>query len=350
MGERMLPFSRRINKADGTFGGVAYGSLKLTYFSRLFDRIGLGQDGAINLYLRDGTRIMRHPYLEADIGVNIAGARTFERFVSARSGSFVGTAVRDGIERQYSFMQVERLPLVLNVALSTREIEAEWRAKAFVLGANVLLLCGLTIVLSLMFGRELRRRTASEAELSRLSRTDALTGLSNRRHFEETIERVCHGDRREGRPTSLLIVDADHFKRYNDRHGHAVGDAVLKSLARGLAASVQRPSDLVARVGGEEFAILLPDTDQDGAERVAQRVHDLVRSTVVSSAGIEVGTVTVSIGLAVHLSGMTARAEDLYRRADTALYEAKAAGPNRTRYAQGSVEPSPKHQLRLVGG
>ncbi|UYW28253.1 sensor domain-containing diguanylate cyclase [Methylorubrum extorquens] len=346
-GERMVNFSRRIDKPDGSFGGLVLGSLKLSYFGRLFDQIGLGRDGAINLYLKDGTRITRHPYLEADVGVNIAGSRTFERFAREGTGTFVETSVRDSVKRLYTFTRVGELPLILNVALSVDEVQAGWRAKAAVIGSVVLVLCGLTVGLSLLFGRELRRRSAMQAELARLSETDALTGLANRRRFEDAYGRACADAGRTGRPLSLLVVDADHFKRYNDRYGHAVGDEVLKALARGLATCVHRPSDLVCRVGGEEFVLLLPDTDEAGARRVAGEVHARVRTVAVASVGIGAGAVTVSIGLA---SGV-ADAPNLYAQADAALYEAKAGGRNQTRCrvstGAGSVERQP---LRLVGG
>ncbi len=331
-GERMLPFSRRINRPDGAFGGVVLGSVKLSYFMRLFSQISLGRGGAINLYLRDGTRIMRQPYTEADIGRNIAGAATFKSFVAKRGGSLIETSVRDGIERHYSFTQVGDLPLILNVALATAEIEAAWRTKALVIGTIVLLLCGLTIVLSLLFGRELRRRAAMQAELASLAQTDGLTGLPNRRAFEVGFAQASAAIGPD-RPLSLLIVDADHFKRFNDRYGHPVGDEVLKGLARALAASVHRPRDLVCRVGGEEFVLLLPDTDQDGALRIAEQVHVEVAALRVIAAGNDVGSVTVSIGLASTVrtgepeQGLT----ELYRRADAALYQAKAAGRNQTR-------------------
>jgi len=345
-GERMVNFSRRINKPDGSFGGLVLGSLKLSYFGRLFDQIGLGNEGAINLYLRDGTRITRHPYLEADVGVNIAGSRTFDRFAREGAGTFVETSVRDGVRRLYTFTRVGDLPLILNVALSVDEIEAGWRAKAAVIGSVVLLLCGLTVALSLLFGRELRRRAAMQVELSRLSLTDTLTGLANRRRFEEALSRALAAQR-TGTPLSLLVVDADHFKRFNDRYGHAVGDEVLKGLARCLAASVHRPSDLVCRVGGEEFVLLLPGTDEAGALRVAEEVHAQVTTLAVGSAGIGSGAVTVSIGLASATSG----AVDLYRLADAALYEAKAGGRNQTRAAaSGDVSPVDKPGLRLVAG
>jgi hypothetical protein len=196
-GIRMVVLSRRIDKADGSFGGVVLGTLKLSFFTRLFERIGLGGDGAINLYLRDGTRVVRHPCAAADIGVNIAAGPNFARFVGNRSGSFVGPSVRDGVERFYTFVQVEDLPLVFNVALATREIEADWRQKALVISLIVLVLCGLTVALSLLFGRELRRRAEMQAELAKLSLTDVLTGLPNRRAFDDAFTRAAGGGRRE---------------------------------------------------------------------------------------------------------------------------------------------------------
>ncbi|KQP94118.1 dethiobiotin synthetase [Methylobacterium sp. Leaf113] len=328
-GERMVNFTRRIDKSDGSFGGLVLGSLKLTYLGRLFDQIGLGRDGAINLYLKDGTRITRHPFLEADVGVNIAGSRTFDRFAREGTGAFVEISVRDGVRRLYTFTRVGELPLILNVALSVDEVEAGWRTKAAVIGSVVLVLCGLTVGLSLLFGRELRRRAAMQAELARLSETDTLTGLANRRRFEEAYARACADAGRTGRPLSLLVVDADHFKRYNDRYGHAVGDEVLKALARCLSASVHRPEDLACRVGGEEFVLLLPNTDRAGARWAAGEVHAQVSGLFVPSASIGAGAVTVSIGSATGV----ADAADLYGRADAALYEAKAGGRNRTCYA-----------------
>ncbi len=122
----------------------------------------------------------------------------------------------------------------------------------------------------------------------------------------------------------MLIVDADHFKNINDRYGHPIGDVVLKGLATCLSASVHRPHDLVCRIGGEEFAVLLRETDREGAFRVATKIHDSVRTLAVASAGIQNGSLTVSIGLATGpVSDGYVAPEDLYRRADAAVYEAR---------------------------
>ncbi|CAO4173281.1 sensor domain-containing diguanylate cyclase [Methylorubrum aminovorans] len=331
LGVPVIVLSRRIDKPDGSFGGVVQASLRLSYFSNLVDQIALGQEGGINLYLSDGTRLMRYPAGPSDVGANLAETPTFKRYLAERSDSFTGVSVRDGIERYYAFTQVGDLPLILNVSLGTREIVAEWQAKATVIGLAMLVLCGLTVSLSLLLGRELGRRATMQAELAKLVRTDNLTGLANRRHFEEAFEQASRASARTGRPLSLLVIDADHFKNYNDRFGHAIGDAVLRGLADALRLSVRRPGDLAARVGGEEFAILLPGTDREGALQVAAAIHRATAALTLPSAGIEPGSVSVSIGLAVSSAGSAAA--ELYRRADAALYEAKSGGRNQTQCA-----------------
>lgn len=334
-GTSALILSRRVDKPDGSFGGVAVASLRLSYFSRLFRDIGLGHLGLINLYQADGTRVMRYPYDESLIGKSSAETPNFQRFLRDGKGTFVSPTFSDGIVRHHTFGRVGELPFILSIALSADAVEAEWREKALVISSIVLVLCGLTVGLSLLFGRELQRRSEAQATLARLSDTDALTGLSNRRRFETAFDEAWKVAVETGEILSLLVVDADHFKRFNDRYGHAVGDAVLVGLGLRLAASVHRSEDVVFRVGGEEFVLLLRDTDQAGALHVAQRIHAEVAKLTVASASLPAGSVTVSIGLAsaTAASDEAGTASDLYRRADGALYEAKAGGRNQTRCA-----------------
>ena len=340
MARPVIVLSRRTGRPGDAFRGIVLGSLSLAYFDRLFDRIKLGRAGTIALFLDDGTRIVRHPEPNPELAPNFASSANVQRFLREGQGSFVGVTPSDSIERLYTFTRVGDLPLYLTVALSTREIEAEWRAKALVIGLLVLALSGLTAGLSLLVGWELRRRAAAEAELALLSHTDALTGLRNRRAFEAAFERAFAEARRRGGPVGLLVVDADHFKRYNDRHGHAVGDRVLQALAQALSVSACRPGDLVARIGGEEFAVLLPDTDAEGAACVAEAVHEAVAGIAIEADGIDLGPVTVSIGVAFGLPGRGGAPPDLLNLADAVLYEAKATGRNRTCYAvMGAVEP-----------
>lgn len=174
------------------------------------------------------------------------------------------------------------------------------------------------------------RLTAANADLTALSATDGLTGLANRRHFDQALAREWDRAAREQRPLSLLLLDADHFKAYNDMHGHPAGDEVLRTIASCVRAGLQRTADLGARYGGEEFAVLLPGTDLDGAMLVADQIRGAVAACAVPHRGAASGTVSVSLGAASTVPRVGASAASLVEFADSALYEAKRRGRNRT--------------------
>ena len=169
------------------------------------------------------------------------------------------------------------------------------------------------------------KRDAIEARRKSLF-CDHLTGVVNRRAFFEAAELELDRNRRAPRPTALILVDADHFKSINDRHGHAGGDAVLRYLG-GLLAATFRQVDVVARVGGEEFAVLLPSCDLEGALAVAERLRALVEGGRVPFDGAQIRC-TISAGVTV-CDGEKLALETLMKRADQALYAAKAGGRNR---------------------
>lgn len=172
----------------------------------------------------------------------------------------------------------------------------------------------------------------ANADLSRQASTDALTGLANRRVFDDALERDMARCGRAGTPLSLILLDVDRFKHYNDLHGHQAGDRCLVMVANALRASLLRPTDLAARYGGEEFAVILPDTDITGAEAVAERIRTAIAGAATSELGIEV---TASLGVAEYdLAKGPSTPENLVRRADGALYSAKAAGRNRVMAAE----------------
>jgi diguanylate cyclase (GGDEF)-like protein len=160
-----------------------------------------------------------------------------------------------------------------------------------------------------------------------LAITDGLTGLYNHRHFQEILEREAEEARRHGRPLSLIMADLDFFKDYNDAYGHLAGDRLLQMIADVLRAAV-REIDYVARYGGEEFAVILPDSDREGALRVAERVRSQLHQWQVPHASCPLGVVTLSLGVA-SLPADAESAERLLTRADAALYEAKRRGRNR---------------------
>jgi diguanylate cyclase (GGDEF)-like protein/PAS domain S-box-containing protein len=180
------------------------------------------------------------------------------------------------------------------------------------------------------------RREATEA-LRRAVACDHLTGLANRRALFEACELELQRWRRAPRPLSLVLIDADHFKRINDDFGHATGDAVLRHLAAGLSATF-RTLDVVARLGGEEFVVLLPGCDEQAALKVAQRLCDRIAAQTVT-VGSSTVRYTVSVGVAA-MDAAVAGVDALIERADQAMYAAKVAGRNRVECWQPDVRPA----------
>lgn len=164
-------------------------------------------------------------------------------------------------------------------------------------------------------------------KLDQLAKQDPLTGVANRRHFNIELDRALTHSQESGAPLSLILIDVDYFKRFNDHYGHQVGDMCLKEVAQALNRAVRTPSDLVARYGGEEFVLLLPNTDRQAAVSVAQRLQDGLASLQLEHLASDVAPwVTVSQGIASNVSGEGA--SQLLERADQALYRAKESGRN----------------------
>jgi len=183
----------------------------------------------------------------------------------------------------------------------------------------ILLLVGGLFLALLRLNREHER-------ITRLSQADELTGLGNRRYLLDCMNTLYQQTPSDEGALSLALLDIDHFKQVNDSFGHPAGDRILQVFAKALL-SVSRKSDIVARLGGEEFCVLMPDTDADGARELAERLRQRIATLSQQQLGIP-GSVTVSLGLATE-PGESASFERLYSRADKALYQAKSQGRNR---------------------
>jgi len=185
-----------------------------------------------------------------------------------------------------------------------------------------------------MVKRMLRERELEELarKLERMSNLDSLTGLANRRCFDDTLVKEWVRNGRADTPLGLIMIDIDHFKHYNDALGHVDGDACLRRVAEAIRSVVHRPGDMVARYGGEEFAVILPDTDYPGALAVADNIHASVARIGIEHPDSSVGcVVTVSIGVVSGVPSCGTTPEHLLQAADRALYRAKESGRNRTR-------------------
>lgn len=178
--------------------------------------------------------------------------------------------------------------------------------------------------------RDMTDQKRAETALKTLAANDGLTGLANRRSFDQTLAMEWSRAQRTKKPLSLLFADVDHFKLYNDLHGHQKGDECLRAVAAVIGENAFRPADLSARYGGEEFAIIMPETEQENACKVAERLRDVVARLRLTHGAPGVGPlVTLSIGIATQIPGRDVCAEWLLRQADQALYAAKHSGRNR---------------------
>jgi diguanylate cyclase (GGDEF)-like protein len=318
-----IVLSRRITGADGRFLGVVAGSIRFSYFHELFERLNLSQDDTITVLRRDRMIIMRRPFDLDVIGTNLADRPGWSPANLQDGGSYSGVGPVDSIPRLY-VRSSSTSPLFVVVGKPLDSILGLWRKQAIGIGAIMLLLATFVLVAALFLVREIGRRAQAENRLEELATTDALTGLKNRRKFDATIEMEWRRAMRYGAPISLLMIDADHFKTFNDTYGHQAGDQVLIGIAICISDSVQRGGDCAARYGGEEFAVLLPG--QSAADALA--VAETIRRKVEEWSNDPVVT-TVSIGVASVLPVAPMDWPELVSSADKALYAAKAGGRDR---------------------
>jgi len=221
---------------------------------------------------------------------------------------------------------VRGIPIIFVTALTTPEDET----RALEAGAVDFITKPFNVaVVRARVRTHLTLKRQSDA-MRELTLTDALTGIANRRSFNDAIQNEWRRCARSAMPLSLVMIDIDHFKRYNDAYGHQAGDACLKQVADTMLQCAGRSPDLLARYGGEEFVILLPQADSPGAQTVAERILESVRALAIPHRMSSVSdAVTVSLGVATLMPDKGSSPEALVRCADDALYQAKKDGRNR---------------------
>ena len=214
--------------------------------------------------------------------------------------------------------------------------------------AIILAVIWITAILSIRLEKAQRLLKKQENELQKanqelqqVARHDSLTGVSNRRLFDAELEAECERANRGGIPLSLLMIDVDHFKLFNDIMGHQPGDECLTRIAQTIQSTLRRPGDMIARYGGEEFAVILPVTNLEGAIDLAEDIRKAVMQLAIHNPAPQVnGPITISVGVACISSGMRqVESKMLISAADAALYRAKYDGRNCVRVAEMAVSP-----------
>ena len=323
-GAYSIVLSRRINDADGGFLGVVVGSIRFSYFHDLFGRLTLNPGDTITVLRRDRMIIMRTPFDLDVIGKNLAERPNWRADNLKEGTAYAGVGPVDPTPRLYVRSGSTNLFFVV-VGKPLASILNLWHREVLRIGAIMMALILFVVGTTLFLAREIGRRAEAEHKLEELATTDALTGLKNRRKFDSEIDLEWRRAARSETPVAVLMIDADHFKAYNDTYGHQAGDQVLVGIAICISDSVRRSGDCPARYGGEEFAVLLPGLSAVEAFTVAETIR-----LKVEQWAEEPSVTTVSIGVASMTPAAPLNWPDLIEAADKALYAAKANGRNQS--------------------
>ena len=323
-GAYSIVLSRRISDADGGFMGVVTGSIRFSYFHELFERLNLDPDDTITVLKRDRTIMMRRPFDLDVIGKNLADRRSWKADNLQVGGSYAGQGPVDPTPRLY-VRSTGTGPMFVVAGKPLNAVFELWQREAYRIGAVVLALILFMLASTLVLAREIGRRAEAERKLEEMATTDALTGLRNRRKFDSVIDVEWRRAMRLKAPVALLMIDADHFKAYNDTFGHQAGDQLLVGIAICISDSVTRAGDCVARYGGEEFAVLLPNISASDAFKVAETIRVKVQGWSDDGSA---STVSCGVASLVPAAGMDWAV--LVAAADKALYAAKAGGRNQS--------------------
>ena len=353
-GKWVIPVSRRIDRADGSFGGVALATIDIAYFRNFYQSLNIGKKGAVALLSNSGSMLLRLPFSELSIGKNVSGTPLFLAYAAHHSaGSVTLKSVADGEVRLYSYRPLQHYPLFVMAALARDEVLDDWRSDALLHFGGVLVLAALMALFGRRLIRQIGLRAQAESDLlvardalqalngklEKLALQDSLTGLANRRQFDVTLGNEFGRAMRTASALAFVMIDVDCFKQYNDSYGHVAGDACLQLLSQTIRSLVPgRPGDLAARYGGEEIGILLPSTGLDGALAVAEKIRLAIAGLKIAHAGSPSGIVTISAGVASLIPQLGKDYPGaLLDAADKALYAAKSAGRNRAVPARAHV-------------
>lgn len=323
-----ISISRRLTAPDGSFAGIVSGTLKLDFIRERLESAALGKRGVASLFRDDGILLIQNTASNANIGADWSRAEVFKHSADSTSGIYSSERSMDQVARLFAFRRVSGFPLLVVAGIARDYVLAPWWSKLQLIAAVFAAMAVSVIVLVAMFNRELRRRIVAERGQAALARQDRLSQLANRLGFDEALTLAWRRAGREHQPLSLLMIDVDNFKEFNDRYGHPEGDRVLMAIAAAIGGAVRRPGDLASRYGGEEFAVLLPNTGSEGAMCIAESIRKTVLAGAVPHEGSSHRFVTVSLGAATIIPNNGMTQETLVESADRALYAAKAGGRN----------------------
>ncbi len=328
-------FARRMNKPDGSFAGVVFSPINLESFTKIFSQIKVGQQGAVSLFDSEATLVVRYPEQNgfgSTIGKKV-NSKSLQELIETGKSKNAERAISqvDGVDRLYSSRKITGYKLYISVGLSIEESLEGWKTNATTLVIIWLLFTLVFFSLTIQTARGWRQRVATlktleekaeleakvadrtrdleelNRKLSALSATDGLTGIANRRRFDETFAQEWNRAARSGQTLALILFDVDLFKNYNDHYGHLKGDDCLRKVAQLLHGHARRSGDLVARYGGEEFAFMAPGMDDEAIFALAETIRKALEGLEIPHAMSPLSRVTISAGVAVRVPGLAIR-------------------------------------------
>ncbi|MEL0578352.1 sensor domain-containing diguanylate cyclase [Pectobacterium punjabense] len=346
-GDLIIPVSMRISKPDGSFNGVLLATLSLNYFKQYYGYYSMGNMDVLAILLSDGRILYGRPYDDSYVNRNVSNGPLFsEHLKQSESGTATFVSTLDHIERIYGYTKLKRYPIVIAAGFDLGLVLNKWKADRLVYGVITLILLFTITLLGLIVLRQIRMNLKNQIDLTivrdeltsvnhtlqTLALFDGLTGLANRRQFDIFLQQTLLRIAGTQQCMALIMIDVDAFKKYNDHYGHVAGDECLRKIGNVLSNMPKRKEDLVARYGGEEFAIIITDTDKQGAATFAQRVLDAVRKEKIphDMTLFPEKIVTISAGAYVFcVDNPPPTAASVVGIADAALYRAKNGGKNR---------------------
>ena len=348
-GKWILICARRLSIGNGEFGGVIMAAVAVDGILNWSNDGQSMLEAEDTLMLRDDLHHVVVLYGNGKQDNALIGSLYTSPYLDeleankTDSGSFVDTSSIDQIKRSYYYQKIAGRPLNVVVGISFKAALNEWvqesRRAWIVTSFLLLLIVGSAYLVFRSNQRNMRAFSALQSaqskletmnqDLAQLSTTDSLTGLANRRKFEEVIAHEWSRAQRKKEPLAVAMVDIDFFKIYNDLYGHQAGDLCLKIVAKTLAAGLRDGSDFVARYGGEEFIVLLPGQGAEGTYEVLERLrHDVANKKLKHSGSKNFSILTFSAGFAVTIPDQGKTIRDLIAQADQYLYQAKRSGRN----------------------
>lgn len=347
-GDLVIPVSVRINDAAGVFAGVLLATVNVDYFRHFYGYYELGNRDILVLMLADATVLYARSQSEGYIGNNLSSSQLFtEMLTRTDRGSGEWRSALDGKRRIFGFARSMHYPLVVAAGFDRDSLKERWLASKWPdISVNLALLGGVVLMGTFIL-RQAGKSYRDQLELIRLrdeltllnrslhvmALIDALTGLANRRQFDLFLSLSLKNSEKNSLPVSLIMLDVDYFKRYNDIYGHVEGDNCLRKIGALLKSLPFREHALAARYGGEEFAIILQNASLATAQRLAHQLLNKTRETAIPHSGTLLKEKTVTLSAGCHtVTGTPDNDADillLTQGADRALYSAKKAGRNR---------------------